>query len=72
MIRDSVACQAFCDEPLQEVCVRMSTACYGIARPSYSKKIQIAHETIHPIKESLQTKYMSVAIYIYWLCANCR
>jgi hypothetical protein len=56
MIRGSVARQAFCDEPLQEICVGKDAICPCIACLSYSKKIQIADETIHLIHEALQTK----------------
>jgi hypothetical protein len=68
----SVSCQPSAANLLQEMCVRKGASCRYIARPTNSKKIQIANKTIHLIQEALQTKYMSVAIYIYWLCANCR
>jgi hypothetical protein len=56
MICGSVTCQPSAVNLLQEMCVRKGTACRYIARPSYSKKIQIADETIHLIQEALQTK----------------
>ena len=61
MIFGSVPCQPFAVNLLQEMCVRKGTVCHYIAHPSYSKKIQIADETIHLTQEALQTKYMSVA-----------
>lgn len=72
MICGSLICQPSAVNLLQEMCVRKGATCRYIARPSYSKKIQIADKTIHLIQEVLQTKYISVAIYIYWLCANRR
>ena len=65
MICSSVTCQSSEVNLLQEMCVRKSTLCRYIARPAHSKKIQIADKTIHLIQEVLQTKYISVAIYMY-------
>jgi hypothetical protein len=61
MICGSVTCQPSAANLLQEMCVRKGTSCRYIARPTNSKKIQIADKTIHLIQEALQTKYMSVA-----------
>jgi len=68
MICGSGICQPSAVNLLQEMCVRKGTTRRSIARPSYSKKIQIADETIHPIQEVLQTK--SIATDTPWSCAN--